>query len=181
LKRSGVFEEHVRAAATFIERVREQYPDIVFVLIFDSAANRDEFFQIAGNRFAYYLTMIADSVERELPDIFEKCQVWLSRRRESKTISKQVFMCHSSGDKIAVRELSERLKRDGSRPWLDEEAILPGQEWQTEITKAVRASDVIIVCLSKASINKEGFVQREIRVALDVADEKPEGRFSSFR
>jgi hypothetical protein len=28
---------------------------------------------------------------------------------------------------------------------------------------------------SKASINKEGYVQREIRYALDVADEKPEG------
>jgi len=39
----------------------------------------------------------------------------------------------------------------------------------------VRASDVVIVCLSESSITKEGFVQKEIRQGLDVADEKPEG------
>jgi hypothetical protein len=35
---------------------------------------------------------------------------------------------------------------------------------------------VIIVCLSETSVNKAGFVQKEIRFALDVADEQPEGR-----
>lgn len=34
---------------------------------------------------------------------------------------------------------------------------------------------VIVVCLSTSSLSKEGYVQKEIRVALDVADEKPEG------
>jgi hypothetical protein len=31
------------------------------------------------------------------------------------------------------------------------------------------------VCLSRASINRKGYVQREIKYALDVADEQPEG------
>jgi hypothetical protein len=39
----------------------------------------------------------------------------------------------------------------------------------------VRAADAILVCLSPDSINKEGYVQKEIKYALDVADEKPEG------
>jgi hypothetical protein len=34
---------------------------------------------------------------------------------------------------------------------------------------------VVIVCLSRSSITKEGYVQKEIRYALDVAEEKPEG------
>ena len=33
----------------------------------------------------------------------------------------------------------------------------------------------MIVCLSRASITKTGYVQKEIKVALDVADEQPEG------
>ena len=87
----------------------------------------------------------------------------------------KVFLCHSSGDKTVVRQLYRRLENDGIDPWLDEERILPGQEWETEIRKAVRACDMVVVCLSPTSISKEGFIQKEIRYALDVADEKPEG------
>ena len=86
----------------------------------------------------------------------------------------RVFMCHSSGDKAAVRALYNKLKRDGFAPWLDEEGLLPGQEWESEIRRAVRASGVVVVCLSRSSITKEGYVQKEIRLALDVAEEKPE-------
>jgi TIR domain len=58
---------------------------------------------------------------------------------------------------------------------LDQENILPGQEWDSEIRQAVRTSDVVIVCLSESSITKEGYVQKEIKLALDVAEEKPHG------
>jgi len=86
-----------------------------------------------------------------------------------------VFLCHASGDKPAVRALYQRLQADGFPSWLDEENLLPGQDWEREISAAVRASNVVLVCLSRASVTKEGFVQKEIRYALDVADEKPEG------
>lgn len=87
----------------------------------------------------------------------------------------RVFLCHSSGDKPSVRNLYHRLKGDGFAPWIDEENLLPGQDWRDEIHEAVRASDAVIVCLSRSSITKEGHVQKEIRVALDLADEKPPG------
>lgn len=87
----------------------------------------------------------------------------------------RVFLCHSSGDKPTVRDLYHRLRADGVDPWLDEENLLPGQDWQQEIRKAVRLSDVVVVCLSRESITKAGYVQKEIRYALDVSDEQPEG------
>jgi hypothetical protein len=86
----------------------------------------------------------------------------------------RVFLCHSSADKPAVRELYRRLQADGFEPWLDEEDLIPGQDWQREIPKAVKNSDVAIVCLSRDSVNKAGYVQKEIRLALDAADEQPE-------
>lgn len=61
------------------------------------------------------------------------------------------------------------------RPWLDDAEILPGQDWEHEIRMAVRSSDVVVVCLSRTSIAKSGYVQKEIRLALDVADEQPDG------
>ena len=59
--------------------------------------------------------------------------------------------------------------------WLDEEDLLAGQQWRSEIPKAVRRSDAVLVCLSQRAVDKSGFVQKEITVALDALDEKPEG------
>jgi uncharacterized protein YegL len=94
-----------------------------------------------------------------------------------KSIKKRlrVFLCHASGDKPAVRLLYGKLKSEGIEPWLDEEDLIPGQDWQLEIPKAVRAADAVIVCLSKASVNKRGYIQKEIAYALDAASEQPEG------
>jgi formylglycine-generating enzyme required for sulfatase activity len=88
----------------------------------------------------------------------------------------RVFLCHSSNDKPAVRELYQKLRAEAwIDPWLDEEELFPGMDWNMEIEKAVEAPDAILVCLSNNSITKEGYVQREIRIALDYADYKPEG------
>jgi formylglycine-generating enzyme required for sulfatase activity len=88
----------------------------------------------------------------------------------------RVFLCHSSNDKPAVRELYKKLRAESwIRPWLDEEELFPGMDWNLEIEKAIEATDVILVCLSNSSITKEGYVQREIRIALDYADYKPDG------
>ncbi|MCL4274639.1 MAG: TIR domain-containing protein [Anaerolineales bacterium] len=88
----------------------------------------------------------------------------------------RVFLCHASQDKPIVRELYQRLNTEGwIDPWLDEEKLLPGQDWDLEIEKAVESADVVIVCLSKTSVEKEGYYQKEIKKVLDVADEKPEG------
>ncbi len=88
----------------------------------------------------------------------------------------KVFLCHSSDDKPAVRKLYNLLIKHGADPWLDAEKLLPGQDWNLEINKALDDSDVILLCLSKKSVSKEGYVQREIRIALDRALEMPEGR-----
>jgi uncharacterized protein YfeS len=54
-------------------------------------------------------------------------------------------------------------------PWLDEERLLPGQDWNLEIEKAVEASDAVIVCVSSTSVAKAGYVQKELRRVLNIA------------
>jgi len=88
----------------------------------------------------------------------------------------KVFLCHASTDKPKVRELYRYLKRRGINPWFDEEHLVGGQDWQVEIPKALATSDAIIICLTKNSVDKEGYIQREIKFALDKALEMPEGR-----
>lgn len=86
-----------------------------------------------------------------------------------------VFLCHAREDKLQARTIYDRLCAEGLDPWLDAEKLLPGQDWRQESIKAVRNAHAVIVCLSRNSINKKGFVQYEIKQALDVADEQPEG------
>jgi hypothetical protein len=75
-----------------------------------------------------------------------------------------------------VRELYQKLNAEGWIDiWLDEEKLLPGQDWDYEIDKALDSSDAVIVTLSTGSVSKEGYVQKELRFALDIALEKPEG------
>ena len=75
----------------------------------------------------------------------------------------------------SCRSLYDKLTKDRIDAWLDEEILLPGQDWKLEIPKAIRLSDVVLVLLSNHSITREGYVQKEIKYALDIADEKPEG------
>jgi hypothetical protein len=84
----------------------------------------------------------------------------------------RVFLCHADADKPAVRRIYHRLRADGADPWLDEVNILPGQHRRNEIDRAVREAHAIIVCLSQ-NTDKPGPFQRELRRALDVAENQP--------
>jgi len=86
-----------------------------------------------------------------------------------------VFLCHASQDKPIVRELYQRLNAVGwIDPWLDEEKLAPGQHWTTTIEEAIDSADNVIIFLSGNSVDKEGFVQRELKRAWKRSTEKPE-------
>ena len=88
----------------------------------------------------------------------------------------RIFLCHASDDKAHVREVYHRLHAiEGFEPWLDEEDLLPGQEWAREIPRALQTSDFILIFLSRTSVAKRGYVQREMKMALDAWEELPEG------
>lgn len=87
----------------------------------------------------------------------------------------KIFLAHASEDKALVRELHSKLQACGFSPWLDEIDILPGQTWRTAISKAIRESDIFLACLSQRSVQKQGYVQREFRLALETCAEKTPG------
>jgi len=87
----------------------------------------------------------------------------------------RIFLCHAREDKAQVREVYHQLKALGFTPWPDEEDILPGQDWDYEIERALETSDFVLVFLSTRSVEKVGYVQREFRRALYHAEEQPEG------
>jgi hypothetical protein len=94
---------------------------------------------------------------------------------ETKQQKLRVFLCHADEDKPKVRKLYKQLLSDGYDAWFDEEKLKPGADWKLSIDIAMRESQAVIICLSTASVKKEGYVNVEILNALDIAKEKPEG------
>jgi CheY-like chemotaxis protein len=94
---------------------------------------------------------------------------------ESITEALKVFISYAREDESSARRVRKFLRKNGVTAWLDVEDLIPGQEWETEIRRALRDSHLVLVCLSNRSITKRGYVQKEIRLALDLADEEPHG------
>jgi TIR domain/Effector-associated domain 2 len=90
----------------------------------------------------------------------------------------QLYLCHAQTDKPAVRKLYQQLQNDGIEAWFDEENLLPGSEQALAVAAAIRETDVILICLSKAAVATPGYHNKELKLALDKADEQPEGKIS---
>ena len=88
----------------------------------------------------------------------------------------RIFLAHASEDKKPVIGLYNRLKEKGFQPWLDVVDLLPGQNWRAEIPKAIKNSDIFIACLSQQSVKKQGYIQREFRMALNEMGDRPAGQ-----
>lgn len=85
----------------------------------------------------------------------------------------RIFLCHASEDRRKVTEVYWQLKDAEFNPWLDRMDLLPGQEWDREIRKALKSSKLIIIFFSNASISKRGYLQREFKLALEILEEIP--------
>lgn len=87
----------------------------------------------------------------------------------------KIFISYASGDREKAQELHAWLASQGTDPWIDTENLLPGQDWKMAISQALDETDLILLCLSKKSVSREGYVQKEMRLALDRALEIPPG------
>ena len=86
----------------------------------------------------------------------------------------QIFLCYSPEDEKVVLKLYEKLKADGFNIWFDKDKLLPGQDWKCEVEKAIKNSKYVIVCLSHMFNNTTGYIQKQIKFILDLAEEQPE-------
>lgn len=87
----------------------------------------------------------------------------------------QIFLLYARQDEESVHRLYQRLLKEGADVWLDQEKLLPGQEWAHEILKAIYRSDVVIACLSKQFNQKGGYRHEELRIAVEKANSFPDG------
>jgi hypothetical protein len=83
------------------------------------------------------------------------------------------FISYAKEDVEQARRLYAALKQQGLDVWLDEESLLPGQNWRQSIETAIRECRYFIAIISNNSVSKKGFVQKELKIAFDILDEFP--------
>lgn len=88
-------------------------------------------------------------------------------------MSQKVFISYAREDSKIANQIYDDLKKAGIEPWIDTQNILPGQNWRTVTLNALRESDYVLILLSSNALSKKGFVQKEIKMAIDILDEFP--------
>lgn len=87
---------------------------------------------------------------------------------ETRKHPSRVFISYAREDERAAQRLYEALSGYSELDvWFDRQSLLPGADWKLEIDEAIRQADCILVLLSHKSVSKTGYVQREIREAVE--------------
>jgi TIR domain-containing protein len=83
-----------------------------------------------------------------------------------------IFISYASPNRDRVTPYANRLQRSGFDVWIDHKRLRPGQNWEYEIDRALDRAAIILVFISANSVDRRGYVQREVKFALDNAKEK---------
>lgn len=96
-----------------------------------------------------------------------------------------IFLSYAKEDRSKVQEVYRALRVAGIGPWMDKppapyqlEGIQPGEDWDSAIRRAIKEAQLVLAFFSKTSIEKQGYVQREYRLALSSTMDKPVGTIS---
>jgi uncharacterized protein (TIGR02145 family) len=92
----------------------------------------------------------------------------------AKSYPERIFLCHAREDSQRVQKTYWRLRTAGLSPWIDKKDIPPASKWDDEIRRNLQAARFVIVFLSAQLLRtSEGYVQKEIQLALSMANERP--------
>lgn len=83
------------------------------------------------------------------------------------------FISYAREDRDAALRLHADLTRLGATPWIDVRNLQPGQDWELAIKRALRDCTHVIALISGSSVTKRGFVQKELRQAIEILEEFP--------
>ncbi len=88
----------------------------------------------------------------------------------------KIFISYAREDHQIAKRLYDYLLSQHQEPWLDTECILPGQNWRSAIRKAIGEGNFFLALLSPNSIAKRGYVQKELRIGLEILDQVPDSQ-----
>jgi hypothetical protein len=85
----------------------------------------------------------------------------------------RIFVSYASEDQVPARAIVAFLKAAGFDTWFDKDSLLAGQDWGKVVEQEIARARLLILCLSRNSVEKTGFVQKEMNLALQQAELRP--------
>lgn len=82
-----------------------------------------------------------------------------------------VFISYAREDLRQATEIRQFVLARSFAVWMDVFDILPGELWDIRIQHGLRTADFVLLCLSERSVSKRGYLQREVKKAVDLATE----------
>lgn len=84
--------------------------------------------------------------------------------------SPDLFLSHKSEDKPVVRKIAQALRRQGYKPWLDQDDLVPGPPWQELAEEAIKTCKAGAVFVGQSGIGP--WERKELRALLSRAVEE---------
>ena len=84
---------------------------------------------------------------------------------KQETTDFDVFLCHNTADKPAIRLIARRLREHGILAWLDENELRPGRDWQEELEQQISNIRAAAVFVGPSGIGP--WQNRELRAFLN--------------
>ena len=88
----------------------------------------------------------------------------------------KIFISYAKEDLSKVKPIYNMLKKEGYKVWIDFVELIPGQEFDLEIQKAIETSDIFLAILSKNSVDKKGYFQKELKKGVETLEYFPAGQ-----
>lgn len=147
-----------------------------------SADNSDSYAWQASVRLVQHAMTAAERArelkiaESSTAELFEKVAERVMNRAEltkpKSTVGKAlIFLSYAKENRDGVLEVYSKLKGRGYNPWIDVKDILPGEKWEVAIKNASKAATTVLLFLSKTSVEKRGYIQKEVKNFLSQAEE----------
>jgi len=89
-----------------------------------------------------------------------------------------IFLSYASEDREHVSKVYEHLKEENLNAWMDIHSLLPGEIWEDEIRKTIIESEFVLIFLSHNSVNKKGFIAKEIALVKEVLSSVSHGQIN---
>ena len=83
-----------------------------------------------------------------------------------------IFISYATPDRERVDKFADGLEKLGFNIWMDYRGVKAGQNWDFEIKRALNKATFFLMFISENSVNRRSYLQRELKMALDIFTEK---------
>lgn len=110
---------------------------------------------------------------KQLQEVFPSQIQFAPSKTTKERMKIGIFVSYAREDQVPAEALVGFLRAAGFEVWFDKDSLHAGQDWRMVIEQAIASARLLIICLSKNSVDKTGFVQKEMRLALQQAELRP--------